>query len=1207
MRFGWVIRCRWRIALAGALICALACCGCFFVFHTTLEQAFASESASLEVGADIFYGGYSTNWLSVEGSMAYCAHPEKQTPPAGSYEKQEIVATNGRTDEVRADLWFGFGGPGFDASWWPTTWYDGSAMTDERYAALTHIIVAEAYNDSAIAALKGTSQQFRTWARAEVLGYDEEGLVSNEQATARIIAAHLHDVPSAFTTFALHTGSSTQDIVSFAPVGSLELHKISSHESVSAGNPCYSLEGATYEVRAASGEVVGTLTTDADGYAHLEGLLAGSYTVKETTPSKGMALDRSEYSVEVVSGSTTLVNGSTVSDTPQMNPIEIALRKVDSSMGAGLSQGAATLAHARFSFQYYAGFFDTADAARASGVPLRSWVFETDSEGVCRYRTDDQVEGDALYTDENGTEALPLGTVVIEEVKAPLGYVLPSEAQRTFCVQITSDGVDSHVSSFAAPACPEQPIRGDFRLIKEAPTALSDNPQEQQRVLVEGVLFQVINDNEQPVISPETGALCQTGEVVCTIKTDESGQASTRASETNGWATPAGWTGALPFGTYRIHEVIPNQTADRFKAKYGKTLLTVPDWKVSIQSDGAWDPPTLVLDRIPQTPLRIEKVDAESGKRIPLPCTFSLYKEDGRVVEYIDRTTGQSKSEWTTNDAGEIQLPMLLEEGIYELHEIQAPEGYLINKEPIRFDLQGFRDWDNPLTVTCVDNQPRARLRVVKTDSDTGQVVAGATYRLKAQKDIVSADGTIHANAGDEIGQMATDSQGVAIFDGLRLGSYAVEEVAPAAGYARDTAIKTVELAYAGQETALVETDCPVTDSRTRVIVRKVSAKDTDKGLPQARFSVTKLDSGTVTEIETDESGNASLDGLSPGVYRVKEEAAPHGYALDTEQERTFTVDNQGFVHLDEAAAHSSETTSVEHAPVAQLTLTFSNEPIELASDASDQESGSHEGQARAEASIIDAVSYSGLEAGKNYRLVGTLMDCETGEVLSINGMPITAETTFSAQHSSGSVETVFSFDASGLAGKSVVAYETCFLGDSVVAMHEDIADTRQMVHFIDISTAARDGGSDGSGTRSVIDAVSYRGLEPGKTYRMIASLVDADSAAPLTARDGLPATGEASFTPDAPDGSVDVTLSIREQEVSGKRAVVFERLVDEKGHVIATHEDIQSAEQTVSFVDKPGFSLPKTGDYLIGILCVLSLAIGASLVLFVVRRRGIH
>ena len=83
MRFGWVIRCRWLIALAGALICALACCGCFFVFHTTLEQAFASESASLEVGADIFYGGYSTNWLSVEGSMAYCAHPEKQTPPAG--------------------------------------------------------------------------------------------------------------------------------------------------------------------------------------------------------------------------------------------------------------------------------------------------------------------------------------------------------------------------------------------------------------------------------------------------------------------------------------------------------------------------------------------------------------------------------------------------------------------------------------------------------------------------------------------------------------------------------------------------------------------------------------------------------------------------------------------------------------------------------------------------------------------------------------------------------------------------------------------------------------------------------------------------------------------------------------------------------------------------------------------------------------------
>lgn len=167
-----------------------------------------------------------------------------------------------------------------------------------------------------------------------------------------------------------------------------------------------------------------------------------------------------------------------------------------------------------------------------------------------------------------------------------------------------------------------------------------DMPQEVVRILVPGVKFELYNDSAEAVLSPETGKLVEPGNRVCTITVDENGLATTKDdnAEVNGWSKSGSWTGALAYGTYRIHEVIPADVADAFKAKWGKTLLPVEDWKTTIREEGQYDPPQLVNDHIPQTPLKVVKVDAETGKQVPLPVSFQLEDASGNLVTYTSLT-----------------------------------------------------------------------------------------------------------------------------------------------------------------------------------------------------------------------------------------------------------------------------------------------------------------------------------------------------------------------------------------------------------------------------------------------------------------------------------------------------------------------------------------------------------------------------------------
>lgn len=1170
------------------------------------KSAYAAESANLTTGGKIHYGGYHTTWMEADGEMAYCADPQSATPSPGSYAKSSIDAPSGRNAEVVADLWFAYGSPGFDASLWPDKWYDGTEMTASRYAACAHILVSDTYTSDGSYALYGCNADFKSWARKNVIGFGADGSMINSNATGRLIAARTADVPSNFEAFQLYTGAGTQIILSFkyTPYGNIDLVKVTANEEMCEGNPLYSVEGAVYTVYRNSGltDVAGSITTDGDGWGILEELEPGDYWVKETKQAPGHAIDPTVYPVKVASDETARVNGQTVSDIPQSDPVGMLVGKVDADTGESRPQGDATLEGALFTVRYFAGDYTDAASAEASGEPSRTWVFETDVDGFAYLSDEYKHSGDPLYYQTNGDASIPLGTVLIQETRAPQGYNLDDGHggdPKVFCVRITPDGaVGESVYTYNTPKVPDTVKRGDFRLVKEVPVTVYDEPdgdmpQEVVRVLVPGVKFELCNDSENAVLSPVTGKLVEPGDRVCTITVDDNGLATTKDdnASVNGWSKPADWTGALAYGTYRVHEVIPQDVADAFKAEWGKTLLPVEDWKTTIREEGQYLPPQLVNDHIPQTPLKVVKVDAETGGQVPLPVSFQLEDQNGDLVTYTSHyPVEETIDTWTANERGELTLPMLLEEGDYTLKEVQAPYGYVKELEGKAFHVgAAYNGWDDPLVIEFANMPQKATITVAKTDSITGDAVNESVYIVKAAETIATPDGTIRAHEGEIVATLTTGDDGKATTPEFYLGTYTVYEAKAKDGFALDVVEKTVALEYAGQDVSVYDHEEAVTDEPTTPSIKKVDALDPEKALAGAKFHVWN-DEGTFDEeLATNENGVISLAYAKHGSYHIQEVEAPDGYViadLDDEGNPTvidFKVNDQGMIEWDESGAMAqSHEFELENMPKTMKTI------------AADSESGTHESQAREDITIVDTIQYTGLIPGNEYTACGTLMDKATGEAaLDDEGNAITSSTTFTAKESCGTVDVTFIFKGATLAGKQLVAFEAMEFEGAEYMVHADIDDVDQTVSVVDIATQARDGetgtnvGTIGENVK-LIDTVAYTGLTPGNAYKLFTMLMDKETGNPTMGDDGLPIVGTTEFTPETHDGTIDVEIEIDTRDLAGHDIVFFEKLSDAEENIIATHEDIDDEGQTVSFPEpepvpepeNPGKGYPKTGAF---------------------------
>lgn len=338
----------------------------------------------------------------------------------------------------------------------------------------------------------------------------------------------------------------------------------------------------------------------------------------------------------------------------------------------------------------------------------------------------------------------------------------------------------------------------------------------------------------------------------------------------------------------------------------------------------------------------------------------------------------------------------------------------------------------------------------------------------------------------------------------------------------------------------------------------KIVKTSEDGVIEGIHFRVTRLEDSYSAEYVTNAAGEiltetlpiyADKDGANKYQYRVEE--------LDTEETFGYQLPDSQPVELSEGEIAS---------------VSFHNKPIEIGTKATVE--GEKEVDPLDKVTLTDTVSYTGLVPGKEYKVTGVLMDKETGEKLLVDGKEITAETVFVPETKNGSVDVTFIFDATGLHGKGIVVFEDLYRENVLLATHTDINDEGQTVKIKnpEIGTqATADGKKEVTADKiTITDVVSYKDLTPGKEYKLIGVLMNKATNDKLLI-DGKEITAEATFTPKATTGEVEMTFTFDARELTAETEVVVFETLYRDGIEIAVHADIEDEGQTVKILPLHG------------------------------------
>lgn len=333
-------------------------------------------------------------------------------------------------------------------------------------------------------------------------------------------------------------------------VGNATLQKSSTNTSITDGNGNYSIAGATYGVFSDKDctNQLATLTTDSNGNTETVEVKAGTVYIKELSAPTGYKVDTTVYSLQVEAGKTSTLK---VADTPKVTDTLIELFKIDMETQKSNPQGDATLEGAEFTWKYYAGYYNKDNLP---AEPTRTWttktIAEQDSDGTIHYVTrladTYKVAGDSFYM-QDGKAVLPLGTLTVEETKAPEGYLLDGaymqagdkseQIKGVYVTQITEDGDLAVLTGSNQFSVSDKVIRGGVKIQKRDLETGDTKPQ--GSATLKDTAFDIISLNDNAVLVE--GKLYKKNEVVKTIHTDIEGVASTSAD-------------LLPHGKYRIEE-----------------------------------------------------------------------------------------------------------------------------------------------------------------------------------------------------------------------------------------------------------------------------------------------------------------------------------------------------------------------------------------------------------------------------------------------------------------------------------------------------------------------------------------------------------------------------------------------------------------------------------------------------------------------------
>ena len=900
--------------------------------------------------------------------------------------------------------------------------------------------------------------------------------------------------------------------------GYLKIHKSSANPEMTDKNSCYKFEGIRYGIftDAACVNNLAVLSLDANGYSEPYELPEGTYYVREAdaTPGSGYQTNSTVYTVTVTAGTTSDAPVMCeTTDVPLNDPFGIVINKINSD-----GTTAADLSGAEYTITYYPKQ-DTSvaeiEADTDPEVKPTVWVIQTTKRSDGSYYASLKDEcivpnsnsaGAVFGKYYNGNYIIPLGTITVEETKAPVGFTKDgavvssaktgatiSGTNNVYLFQLVDENSAVYLKSgnvlstslddetAVTLTYAERQINGspkmekhDFELNKKAAMGGTS---------FEGISFEIYCLDDSVVIGNETYTK---GQTITIVTSDVEGNIDVGMQ--------------FPVGHYAVREKAANNY-------YTMTTGQIHYFNVVEYQGGAfiqYEPDTnavTFMDRVVRGDMSFVKKNSDTDEAlayIPFRITNNTTGETHYILTGADGTYTSAAGKTTNTNANDAVLSQYGDKDVIPQSVVDS----LAKDAGLWFGM------GSEETMTAANDS-------------YGSFVYG-TYIITELKTEATRSMKMYTST------FTIDTDGKV----LDLGT--VNNV--------PMGIKTTLVDVNGEHFTEPVSSITLTD---HVAYKNL---DTDKTYTlTGTLYVKEGDALTELMTETVDFTPAEKNGI---------------------QDVTFTFDasalkGKSVVAFEELSVNGEFCAEHKDKDDENQTVTFPD----IQTTARDNVTEDHVSNAADSVTIIDTVTYTGLKAGETYEITGTLMDAETGEAaLDDDGNAITASKEFTAPTADGNIDITFTFAGVSLAGKTLVAFEDIYYEGRRYAVHADINDKNQTVYIPKIHTKALDANTGlnqvlADSNATVVDTVTYTHLLPGKTYVMKGVLMTSAGNALMV--NGKTITASTEFVPTTPDGTVDVTFNFDASEIGGRKLVVYEYL-ELDGNTVASHTDISDTDQTI-------------------------------------------
>ena len=945
-----------------------------------------------------------------------------------------------------------------------------------------------------------------------------DGRDGNMYATFKVVTSmlqvggvvHPQNYQCAFATISIVYPSAPKN-------GYLKIHKSSANPEMTDKNSCYKFEGIRYGIftdEACVNNIV-VLTLDANGYSQPYELPESTYYVREAdaAPGSGYKTNGTVYTVNVTAGITADAPVMCeTTDVPLNDPLGIQINKINSD-----GTTTADLSGAEYTITYYPKQYTSVEEIKADTDPdvkPTVWVIQTTKRSDGSYYA--SLKDECIVPNSNsagavfgkthvGNYIIPLGTITVEETKAPAGFTKDgavvssaktgatiSGTNNVYLFQLVDENSAVYLKSGNALSTSlddetavtltyaERQINGtpkmekhDLELNKKASMGGTN---------FTGITFEVYCLDDSVIIGNTT---YKKGETIETVTSDAEGNVTMITQ--------------YPIGHYAVRE----KSANNYYTNDGQIhYFNVVEYQggAFIQYETNMNAVTFT-DRVVRGDLSFVKKNSDTGEAlayIPFSITNNATGETHYILTDANGNFTSTTGKTTNTNANDDVLSKYGEKDV-------VPQSVI---DSLAKDAGLWFGMGSEGTMTAANDSYGAFVYGTYTITEL-KTEATRSMKMYTNTFTIDTDGKVL-----DLGTVNNVPMGIKTTLVDVNGEHFTEPVS--------SITLTDHVAYKNLDT-----------DKTYTLTGTLYIKDGEV--------LTELMTQTVDFTPTEKNGT---------------------------QDVVFTFDasalvGKSVVAFEELSLNGEFCAEHKDKDDENQTVTFPS----IQTTARDSKTEDHVANATDSVSIIDTVTYSGLKVGETYTITGTLMDADTGKaVLDDDGNEITASKEFTAPERDGSVDITFNFAGVSLAGKKIVAFEeVCYKGRRY-AVHADLSDEGQTVYVPKIRTKALDANTrlnqvKADSNATVVDTVTYENLLPGKKYTMKGVLMTSAGNALMV--NGRTITASTEFTPTTPNGSVDVTFNFDASEIGGRKLVFYEYL-ELDGDTVASHTDISDTDQTI-------------------------------------------